>query len=98
VRENHPALNIILPESTQKWLGSKFLPACANSATTYNPPCLNKGRVMVPNGSTSRASSAARQTSVIQQLNHNGKRQAMGNNIELPVKARNKSATWTTYD
>jgi hypothetical protein len=51
------------------------------------------GKQQRTNGSISRASSAARQTSVIRQMNHNGKRQAIGDNIELPHRAKNKSET-----
>jgi hypothetical protein len=43
--------------------------------------------------STNRASIAALQTSDIRQMNHNGKQQAIGDDIELRVRARNKSAT-----
>ena len=45
------------------------------------------------NGSANRAGIAALQTSDISQMNHNRKRQAIGNDIELRVRARNKSAT-----
>jgi hypothetical protein len=51
------------------------------------------GKQKRTNGSTSRASSAARQTIVIHQMNHNGKRHAIGGDIEIPVRAKNKSAT-----
>jgi hypothetical protein len=51
------------------------------------------GRQQRSYGSTSRAGSAAIQMSVIHQMNHNGKRKAIGDDIELPVGARNKSTT-----
>jgi hypothetical protein len=38
------------------------------------------------------------QTSDIRRMNQNGKRQAIGNGNELRVRARNKSATRSTYE
>jgi hypothetical protein len=97
-RANHPALNNILPESTQHWRGSKFLHACANNVKPNMSEQRSRhgtlsGKQQRTNGSTSRASSAARQTRVIHQMNHKGKRQAIGNDMEMPVKAKNKNAT-----
>jgi hypothetical protein len=54
------------------------------------------GKQQRTNGSNSRAGSAARQTRVVNQMNHNGKRQAIGTDMEMPVRAKSKSATWTT--
>jgi hypothetical protein len=45
------------------------------------------------NGSTNRAGIAAHQTRDIRQMNQNRKRQAIDNNNELRVRARNKSMT-----
>jgi hypothetical protein len=51
------------------------------------------GKQQRTNSSNGRASSKARQTRVISEMNHNGKRQAIGNDMEMPVRAKNKSAT-----